>query len=54
MGFDLKLLEKSESVGIRNVRYRVENMLDGTMEYHSVIGEGTTVTIKIPQISDTM
>ena len=54
VGFDLKLLEKNESVGIRNVRYRVENMLDGTMEYHSVIGEGTTVTIKIPQISDTM
>lgn len=54
VGFDLKLLEKSESVGIRNVRYRVKNMLDGTMEYHSVIGEGTTVTIKIPQMSDTV
>ena len=52
VGFDLKLLEKSESVGIRNVRYRVENMVGGTLEYHSTIGEGTTVTIKIPQMSD--
>lgn len=48
VGFDLKLLEKSESVGIRNVRYRVENMLDATLSYDSTIGEGTTVTIKIP------
>lgn len=51
VGFDLKQLEKSESVGIKNVRYRVENMVDGTLEYNSIIGVGTTVTIRIPQIS---
>lgn len=49
VGFDLKMLEKSESVGIRNVRYRVENMIDGTLEYNSTIGKGTKVTINIPQ-----
>lgn len=48
VGFDLKQLEKSESVGIRNVRYRVENMINGKLEYKSTIGKGTTVTIKIP------
>ena len=52
VGFDLKMLEKSQSVGIRNVRYRVENMLDATLEYDSTIGEGTTVTIRIPQMND--
>ena len=48
VGFDLKLLKKSESVGIRNVRYRVENMLNAMISYDSTIGEGTTVIIKIP------
>lgn len=48
VGFDVEQLEKSESVGIRNVRYRIENMLEGTLEYKSTVGEGTKVMIKIP------
>lgn len=52
IGFDIKKLEESESVGIRNVRYRVENMLDGTLLYSSIIGKGTTVVIKIPLQKD--
>ena len=52
VGFNIEELEKSESVGIRNVRYRLENMLDATLVYNSTIGQGTTVTINIPQINE--
>lgn len=48
VGFDIEELGKSESVGIRNVRYRLENMTDGTITFASEPGKGTTVTICIP------
>lgn len=48
VGFDMDKLEKSESVGIRNVRYRLENMTAGTITFVSEPGNGTTVTICIP------
>lgn len=48
-GFDTALLEKSESVGIRNVRYRISYMSGGTMEIKSTPQKGTTVTIRIPE-----
>lgn len=48
-GFDTALLEKSESVGIRNVRYRISHMSGGTMEIKSTPQKGTTVTIRIPE-----
>ena len=50
-GFDTALLEKSESVGIRNVRYRISHMTGGTMEIKSTPGKGTAVTIRIPEES---
>lgn len=47
-GFDLKELEKGDSVGIRNVRYRLEKMTDATMKMESIVGVGTRVVIHIP------
>lgn len=47
-GFDIEELGKSESVGIRNVRYRLENMTDGTITFASEPEKGTAVTICIP------
>ena len=49
-GFDPKTLEAEESghIGIRNVRERIERMCSGVLILESTVGEGTTVTIRIP------
>ena len=38
-----------DSVGIRNVRYRLEHMVGGSLSIQSVPGEGTVVTIRLPE-----
>lgn len=48
-GFDTAMLQKTDSVGIKNVRYRLETMMNGSVDIQSEQGSGTTVTIKIPQ-----
>lgn len=48
VGFHPKQQDSGESVGLKNVRYRLENMVNGTLAIESGPGEGTTVTIKIP------
>ena len=40
--------EKEESVGLRNVAFRLKNMVDGRMEIESTEGIGTKVLITIP------
>ncbi|MGN0151480.1 MAG: sensor histidine kinase [Wujia sp.] len=47
-GFLPQEIKSKESVGIRNVRYRLENMAGGSLTIDSTPGEGTKVTIKIP------
>ena len=49
-GFDTDLLKTADGthIGVRNVRERLERMCGGTLAVESVIGEGTTVTIRIP------
>ena len=49
-GFDARAVEQAEGkhIGIRNVRERIEKMCGGTLTIDSRIGEGTTVTIRIP------
>lgn len=49
-GFDTKEIEQADGkhIGIRNVRERIEKMCGGTLTIDSKIGEGTTVTIRIP------
>ena len=49
IGFDPEALKKEEAVGIRNVRYRVENMVGGTLEISSVPGTGTRAEIRLKQ-----
>lgn len=49
VGFAPGMLEKTDSVGIKNVRYRLETMTGGTLAVESEPGRGTTVTIQIPQ-----
>lgn len=48
VGFIPRELESKECVGIRNVRYRLENMAGGSIDFDSTPGVGTKVTIKIP------
>ncbi len=48
VGFDTKILETTDRVGVRAVKNRLEYYLDGTVSYESTIGVGTHVTIKIP------
>ena len=48
VGFDTNAEPKENSVGLKNVRFRLEHMVNGRMEIESSPGEGTTVTIRIP------
>jgi len=51
-GFDTKQIINDQgriNVGIRNVKTRLAAMVGGTLEVHSKIDSGTTVTIKIPR-----
>ena len=49
-GFDAKAVDQADGkhIGIRNVRDRIETMCGGTLTIDSRVGEGTTVTIRIP------
>lgn len=49
VGFDMKELEKESSVGLRNIRFRLEHLINGRMELESEVGKGSRVTITIPK-----
>jgi len=49
VGFDVRELSKENSVGIRNIRFRLRHLVNGTLDITSKIGTGTTVTITIPR-----
>lgn len=49
VGFDMAELEKEKSVGIRNIRFRLKHLVNGTLNIASEVGKGTTVTITIPK-----
>ena len=50
VGFDQSLmLDERKHVGLRNIRERLNAMVNGTMEIESRVGEGTRVLIKIPK-----
>ena len=48
VGFLPEECSKEDAVGIRNVRFRIENMLNGKLIIESAPGNGTKVTILIP------
>lgn len=52
IGFDVNNINKDgkNHVGLENVRMRIENMVGGTFKVESVINEGTTITITIPEV----
>lgn len=49
IGFDAAELEKSDSIGLRNVRYRLEHMANATLTIESTPGKGTCAAIHIPE-----
>lgn len=49
VGFELSELEKEKSVGLKNIRYRLHHLVNGTLNIKSQTGSGTVVTISIPK-----
>ena len=49
-GFDVEKAEQSDRshIGLRNVRERIEKMCGGSFDIQSRLGEGTSITIRIP------
>ncbi len=48
VGFDVHEERDERSVGLRNVRFRLETMADGTMLVESTPNVGTTITMTMP------
>ena len=50
VGFDTGiLLDERKHIGLRNIRERLETMVDGSLLVESTIGNGTKVQINIPK-----
>ena len=50
MGFDTGiLLDERKHIGLRNIRERLETMVDGSITIESTIGKGTKVQLNIPK-----
>ena len=48
VGFHPEALRNAESTALKNVQFRLQHMIGGTLEIESRIGHGTTVTMMIP------
>lgn len=48
VGFSGNALEKKSSVGLKNVRFRLQQLVGGDMNIESVPGKGTVATLTIP------
>lgn len=49
IGFDMAELDKEKSVGLRNIRFRLEHLVNGTFAISSEVNKGTVATITIPK-----
>ena len=50
VGFDTDaLIDDRKHVGLRNIRERLKEMVNGTLEIESTVGAGTKVVVKIPK-----
>lgn len=49
IGFDIEELQKEKSIGIKNIRFRLRHLVNGTLEFESEVGRGTKATITIPK-----
>ena len=54
VGFDTDVTPPDKSVGMKNVRFRLEQMVHGQMIIESSPGVGTTVTLQIPRKEATL
>lgn len=52
IGFNPKLLDRKESVGLFNTEQRLKQLFGTTLTIDSIIGKGTTVSFSIPKKSD--
>lgn len=48
VGFEPDLPERENSLALKNIRFRLENMVNGRLDVQSCPGHGTKVTITIP------
>ncbi len=48
VGFDIEQLGKEASIGLSNIQFRLQHMVNGKLEIESSVGVGTRVTITIP------
>lgn len=49
IGFDMEKLKNDKSVGLKNIRFRLRYLADGTLDIASQVNKGTVVTITIPK-----
>lgn len=49
IGFEMAELDKEKSVGLKNIRFRLEHLVNGTFSITSEVNVGTVVTITIPK-----
>lgn len=49
VGFDTQKPANDKSVGLKNIRFRLKHLVNGTLDITSRINKGTTVTITIPK-----
>lgn len=49
VGFDMRELDKETSVGLRNIRFRIHHLLNGTLTFKSEINKGTKAIISFPE-----
>lgn len=47
VGFDRAVIKNADGIGLKNIQSRI-NYLNGNVEWDTVIGKGTVVTIQIP------
>ena len=52
VGLDMKELEKETSVGLKNIQFRIQYLLQGTLTFKSEINKGTKAIISFPRRED--
>ena len=48
VGYDTTLPNRTEAVGLQNVRFRLKHVMNGSLTMESAPGQGTTATIRVP------
>lgn len=53
VGFDINKLDDDDKVhvGLKNIKNRIEECVDGIVNIESRVGDGTCITITIPKVN---